>query len=87
MSGWKRGLIDAVDEVLKRSSRSEQGEWRSLGKVVPVGDNSWYALDLQARNGKPLTADSLEQLCLADKQGPDRGTPIPVERTACSGFR
>jgi hypothetical protein len=81
VAGWRRELLDAVDEVLKRPSRGAQGEWRPLGKVAPLGRDGWYALDLRTGNRKPPSADNLDQLCLADKEGPDRGTPIPVERS------
>ncbi|MCG3753195.1 AAA domain-containing protein [Amycolatopsis sp. Poz14] len=81
MPGWKHELIEAVDEVLNRPSRSEQGEWRSLGKVVPAGENGWYALDLEPGKRNASSADSFDQLCLADKLGPEHGTPFPVERS------
>ncbi|MFC0108138.1 AAA domain-containing protein [Kibdelosporangium aridum] len=81
MSDWKRELIDAVDEILTRSGGSTRGEWRPLGKVVPLREDGWYAVDLRTSNRTSSTADSFDQLCLADKQGPDSSAPIPVERS------
>jgi hypothetical protein len=49
--------------------------------VTPVSEAGWYALDLRTGNRKPLSADSFDQLCFADKEGPDRGATIAVERS------
>ncbi|WP_026424409.1 AAA domain-containing protein [Actinokineospora inagensis] len=81
MSDWKHELLDAIDEVLSKSTRDKQGEWRSLGRVVPLDGDGWYSLDLRVGAGRPPSVDSLDQLCLADKTGPERGTPIAVERS------
>lgn len=81
MADWKRAVVNAVDEVLRSQKRSTSGDWRSLGRVTRLPEVGWYALDLGTRNGRPPSADSFDQLCLADKEGPERGTPIAVERS------
>jgi hypothetical protein len=80
VADWKREVLDAVDEVLKRSGRGSQEVWKSLGRVTALPDNGWFALDLHSGTGRSPSADSFDQLCLADKEGPERGTRIPIER-------
>ncbi len=55
--------------------------WRPLGQAsrLPGDEPGWWTLDLRAGD-RPLSADSFDQLCLADKDGPDNGTSFPVER-------
>lgn len=80
---WKQDLLAAVDEMLKLPDGGDQAGWKPLGKVIPTGEPGWYSLDL--RTGRHSrghgTADSFDQLCLADKEGPDAGPHIPIERT------
>jgi hypothetical protein len=81
VADWRREVVNAVDEVLKRSNRGGQGGWRQLGRVTPLPETGWYALDLHTGNRKPPSADGLDQLCFAGREGPDRGTSIAVERS------
>ncbi|MEO6088264.1 MAG: AAA domain-containing protein [Umezawaea sp.] len=65
--------------MLKRAGRSTQETWRSLGRITPLPDAGWFALDLHSDTGRPRSADSFDQLCLADREGPDRGISVPIE--------
>ncbi|WP_424185072.1 AAA domain-containing protein [Actinokineospora sp. G85] len=80
---WKQDLLAAVDEVLKLPDGGDRAEWKCLGKVIPAAEQGWYSLDLRTgRHSRgPGTADSFDQLCLADKEGPEAGAHIPIERT------
>lgn len=77
---WRREVLDAVDEALKQARGAADG-WRQLGKVSALSDPGWYALDLREGDSAP-SADSFEQLCFADQNGPDRGLVLGVERSA-----
>lgn len=66
--------------MLKSLGSTKQAGWRSLGRVTALPDVGWYALDLRGRKGSPQSADGFEQVCLSDKQGPDAGSHILVER-------
>jgi hypothetical protein len=70
-----------VDRVLAGPVKGGDGGWRSLGQAsrLPGDGPGWWTLDLRAGD-RPLSADSFDQLCLADKDGPDNGTSFPVER-------
>jgi hypothetical protein len=81
VTDWRSEVVDAVDEVMKRTPSSGAGEWRCLGQVTPAAAAGWYAIDLRTGNRKPPGADSFDQLCFADKRGPDQGAPIPIART------
>ncbi|GAA2998668.1 AAA domain-containing protein [Actinokineospora diospyrosa] len=80
MSEWRSDLVDAVDELLKLTRNGNQSTWRRLGKVTPLPEPGWFAYDLRAHQGRPLTADSFDRLCLSDEKGPEHGVPISVER-------
>ncbi|NUT46926.1 MAG: hypothetical protein HOV94_06320 [Saccharothrix sp.] len=81
VQGWRRELVDAVDRVLAGPVKGGDGGWRSLGQAsrLPGDEPGWWTLDLRAGDRAP-SADSFDQLCLADKDGPDNGTSFPVER-------
>jgi nucleoside-triphosphatase THEP1 len=81
VAGWRRELVDAVDRVLTGPVKGGDGDWRSLGQAsrLPGDEPGWWLLDLRAGDRVP-SADSFDQLCLADKDGPDNGTSFPVER-------
>ncbi|WP_045314209.1 AAA domain-containing protein [Lentzea aerocolonigenes] len=79
MAGWRGEVLEAADELLQRTGRSAQGEWKRLGKAVLQGDG-WYALDLHTGSRRAPTADSFDQLCFADDEGPEHGTTVPVAR-------
>ncbi|MFD1146356.1 AAA domain-containing protein [Saccharothrix hoggarensis] len=81
VSGWRRELVEAVDRVLAGPVKGGDGEWRPLGRAtrLPGDEPGWWTLDLRAGD-RPPSADSFDQLCLADKDGPDNGTSVPVER-------
>ncbi|WP_197043620.1 AAA domain-containing protein [Saccharothrix sp. NRRL B-16314] len=81
VSGWRRELVEAVDRVLTGPVKGGDGGWRSLGQAsrLPGDEPGWWTLDLRAGD-RPLSADSFDQLCLADRDGPDNGTSLPVER-------
>ncbi len=76
---WRREVLDAVDEVLKHAPGGAGG-WHRLGQVTPLPEPGWYALDLREGEGIP-SADSFDQLCFADQDGPDRGLVLGVERS------
>ncbi|WP_447006512.1 AAA domain-containing protein [Saccharothrix isguenensis] len=80
---WKQDLLGALDEMAKLPGDSAGTEWKCLGRVLPTGEPGWYSLDLRSgRNSRGFgSADSFDQLCLADKEGPERGTHIPIERS------
>ncbi|XVV05770.1 AAA domain-containing protein [Actinosynnema sp. CA-248983] len=79
---WRSEVVAAVDQVLKSGVKGSQADWRVLGRAnpSPEDEDGWYVLDLRRGGDRPPAADSFDQLCLADKEGPDRGTSIPVER-------
>jgi superfamily I DNA/RNA helicase len=79
---WKQDLLIALDEAVKLPGGGDATEWKCLGKVSPSGEAGWYSLDLrEGQHSRAFgNADSFDQLCLADKEGPDRGTHIPIER-------
>lgn len=79
MARWRGEVLEAVDELLKHTGRGAQGEWKLLGRAVPQADG-WYALDLHLGSRRSPTADSFDQLCFADKEGPEHGTTVPVAR-------
>jgi hypothetical protein len=80
-SSWAQEVAEAVDRVLTGLVKGGDSDWKLLGRSSrPPGDDSgWLTLDLRSGVRAP-SADSFDQLCLGDEEGPDNGVSFPVER-------
>ncbi len=67
--------------MLAGSAKGADSDWKLLGRSsrLPGDDSGWLTLDLRSGVRAP-SADSFDQLCLGDKEGPDNGVSFPVER-------
>lgn len=80
-SDWRAELVQAV-EIELAATDSRGGGWKSLGPARAGSQPGHYELDLR---GSPVSADSLDQLCLAGRRGPDHGAYVPVTTARLEG--
>jgi len=76
---WRQELLAALDDLLNNARGGQGNEWRPLGRIGALPESGWYAVDTKRRKG-PGAADNFEQVCISDREGPDRGAHVPVER-------